>query len=501
MFQIATYPRLDLNSDLLVLFISETFVRRRQKSFSNFPQSIHPTLKQFFPLKDFKGELGESVLLYPKELQAIKRILILGIGDEKKIKDDDIRKLGKLISEKQERIAIKRVHLFLGNLDTCRSDIIRLLTEGIRFQKYRFEEFKSEPKKYRKTAARFIFLCTKKEYTPRFRKILLETQALLDSVDITRNLANLPSNHLTPAKLSAFVESHFKQYPHVSVDVLEPKKLATGKFNALLAVGKGSAETPRLIVIHYKPLKKRVKTLALVGKGVTFDSGGISIKPSANMEEMKYDMCGAAAVVGNMDYIAKTKPGFAVVGIIPAAENMPGGRAIKPGDVVEAFNGKTIEIINTDAEGRLILADALAYAEKTFKPDAMIDFATLTGACVVALGDKITGLFTASEKLSTILRESGDASGDRVWPLPISDLYKEELKSEVADMKNIGSRWGGAITAAKVLEYFTGGIPWAHVDMAGTSYDVKNIDYLGKGATGFGVRLIGRSLSQIEKIL
>ncbi len=501
MFQIATFPRLDLNSELFVLFISRDFAKRRVKTLEAFPETIRPALTHFFSYKDFKGELAETTFLYPVENESVKRILIIGLGDENKIESDEIRKLGKVISEKQEQTAVKRTHLFLGNLDTCRTDSIRYLSEGIRFHKYRFERFKTDAKKNRNNNARFIFLCTKKEYTPRFRKILLETQSLMDSVDITRNLANLPSNHLTPAKLSQFVESHFKQYDHISVDVLEPKKLATGKFNALLAVGQGSAEAPRLIVIHYKPAKKKAKTLALVGKGVTFDTGGISIKPAANMEEMKFDMCGAAAVIGSMDYIAKTRPGFSVVAVIPAAENMPGGRAVKPGDVVEAYNGKTIEIINTDAEGRLILADALAYAAQTFKPDAMIDFATLTGACVVALGDKMAGLFTASEKLNNVLREAGSISGDRVWPLPISDLYKKELESDVADIKNIGGRWGGAITAAKFLEYFTDKRAWAHVDMAGTAYNVKDIDYLGKGATGFGVRLIGRSLNQLEKIL
>ncbi len=501
MFQIATFPRLDLNSELLVLFISQSFAKRRTKSFEAFPEAVHSTLRHFFSYKDFKGKLAETAFLYPAENDSVKRILIIGLGDDTKIESDEIRRLGKVISEKQEQAAVKRVHLFLGNLDTCRTDSIRFLSEGIRYHKYRFEQFKTDVKPKKNANARFIFLCTKKEYTPRFRKILLETQSLMDSVDMTRNLANLPSNHLTPAKLSQFVEGHFKQYDRISVDVLEPKKLATGKFNALLAVGQGSAEAPRLIVIHYKASQKKAKTLALIGKGVTFDTGGISIKPAANMEEMKFDMCGAAAVIGSMDYIAKVQPGFSVVAVIPAAENMPGGRAIKPGDVVTAYNGKTIEIINTDAEGRLILADALAYAAETFKPHIMIDFATLTGACVVALGDKMAGLFSASGPLSNLLREAGTASGDRVWPLPVSDLYKKELDSDVADIKNIGSRWGGAITAAKFLEFFTDKRTWAHIDMAGTAYNVKDMEYLGKGATGFGVRLIGRSLPQIEKLL
>jgi leucyl aminopeptidase len=219
------------------------------------------------------------------------------------------------------------------------------------------------------------------------------------------------------------------------------------------------------------------------------------------MEEMKYDMSGAASVIGSMDIVSRLSPRFEVIGAIPAVENMPGGNAIKPGDVVTAFNGKTIEIINTDAEGRLILADALAYVEKEYSPQVMLDFATLTGSCMVALGDKRAGLFSNNEELSKLLKESGELAGERLWPMPMDDLYKKELESEVADIKNIGSRWGGAISAAKFLEEFVSKTTWAHIDMAGTANDIKHEDYLGKGATGFGTRLIGRALKLFEKYL
>ncbi len=500
MFQIATIPRLDLNTELFVVFVQEKFVKQRTKSYADFPKEIRGALQMLFSLRDFKGKLFNNRVIYPEKENGVKRILVVGTGEQIKLSPDEFRNLGKLVAEKQEELSVKRVHLCLANMGDFREDFIRYFSEGILFQKYRFEQFKSDKPSKRKNS-RFIFLCNRKEYTPRFRQILLETESIMNGVHITRDLANQPSNHLTPSALKDYVKRHFKEVRNIHITILDETELRHKRFGALLSVAKGSAEAPYLIIIHYKPVKKTTKKLVLVGKGVTFDSGGISIKPSANMEEMKYDMCGAAAVVGSMDVIAHFKPKFEVIAMIPAVENMPGGKASKPGDVVTAYNGKTIEIINTDAEGRLILADTLAYAAKEYKPKIMLDFATLTGACVVALGDKTAGLFSNSEKLTDLLKERGAFSGDRVWPMPMDDIYNKELESDAADLKNIGSRWGGAITAAKFLEYFVNDITWAHIDMAGTSYNVKNLDYLGKGATGFGTRLIGRSLKQLEKMI
>lgn len=500
MFQIATIPRVDLNTELFVVFVQEKFVKQRTKSYTDFPKEIREPLQTLFTQRDFKGKLFNSRILYPEKENGIKRILVVGIGEQAKLSSDDFRNLGKLVADKQEELSLKRVHMFLANMGSFREDFIRYFSEGILFQKYHFEQHKSEKPSKRKKS-RFIFLCNRTEYTPRFRQILLETESVMQGVVITRDLANQPSNHLTPRIFKNYVLKHFKNSRNIHTTILDEKELRQKKFGALLSVAKGSAEPPYLIIMHYKPAKKSTKRLMLVGKGVTFDSGGISIKPAANMEEMKYDMCGAAAVVGSMDVIARMKPKFEVVALIPAVENMPGGEASKPGDVVTAYNGKTIEIINTDAEGRLILADALAYAAKEYKPRVMLDFATLTGACVVALGDKRAGLFSNSEKLSLLLKERGEFSGDRVWPMPLDDIYNKDLESETADLKNIGSRWGGAVTAAKFLEHFTDSITWAHIDMAGTANDVKNMDYLGKGATGFGTRLLSRSLKQLEKIM
>lgn len=499
MFQIATLPRLDLNTELLIIFFEEKFVKQRQKSYLLFPDEVRKPLMTFFSMRDFKGKLNETALIYPANSESIKRILCVGIGSENKLTTDDYRNLGKLISEKQEELSVRRVHVLLTNMQYCREDLIRCFSEGVLFQQYRFDEYKTK-KKPKKRSARFIFLCNKIEYTPRFRQIILETESVMRGVAIARNLANQPANRLTPSHLKDYAVDLFKDHKNIEVRILGQKELEKQKFGALLAVAKGSVESPALIIIHYRPGKKTTKKVALVGKGVTFDSGGISIKPVANMEEMKFDMSGAAAVVGSMEVVASLKPKYEVIAVIPAVENMPGGKAVKPGDVVTAYNGKTIEVINTDAEGRLILADALAYVQKEFQPEFTIDFATLTGACVVALGDKTAGLFSNSDKLVKLLEESGRQSGDAVWSMPMDDIYNKDIESDVADLKNVGERWAGAITAAKFLEAFVNKQPWAHIDIAGTAYNVKHIDYLGKGATGFGVRLIGRSLKAFDKL-
>ncbi len=500
MFQIATLPRRGLRTSLLVIFMDQGFARKRQKDLSVFPEEIHQDLEDYFARKDFSGDAKESAIIYPRESQNIERILLVGLGKHPENSFDSFRALGFLVSEKQRQLKAKRTHIFMANLNFCREDFIRTFTEGVAFQRYRFDRFKSEPQK-REPAATFIFVCNKVEYTPRFRKIIIEVNAMMEGVRLTRDLANQPSNLLTPSALKQSVQKQFKDAPHFKVETLGKKQMQTLGMNALLAVAQGSSQEPFLITIHYKPNKKNAKKLALVGKGVTFDSGGISIKPAANMEEMKFDMSGAAAVVGIMEVVKRLKPDLEIFALIPTVENMPGGNAIKPGDIVKAYNGKTIEIINTDAEGRLILADALSYAEEKFKPDLMIDFATLTGACVVALGDKRAGLFTKDEKIRDLLFRAGETSGDKVWPMPLDDIYNKDLESNYADLKNVGSRWGGAITAAKFLEHFTGKAKWVHVDIAGTAYDVKHLEYYGKGATGFGPRLIGSLLKQFEKAL
>jgi leucyl aminopeptidase len=276
----------------------------------------------------------------------------------------------------------------------------------------------------------------------------------------------------------------------LKTSVKDERWLQQHQFGAMLAVAQGSNAKPRLVTLEYAP-KNAKQTVVLVGKGVTFDSGGINLKPSGSIETMKMDMSGAAAVAGTMLAVARLKPGLKVVGVMPLVENMPSGTAIRPGDIIRSHAGKTVEIGNTDAEGRLILIDAMAWAIKAYKPHTMIDLATLTGACVVALGEKIAGVFSKDQQLADEIVASGKATHERCWQLPLPDDYKELLKNEFADLNNVSSgRWGGAITAALFLSEFVGDTRWAHIDIAGPAWSKKASDYCGAGGTGFGVRLL-----------
>ncbi|MBY0463412.1 MAG: leucyl aminopeptidase, partial [Burkholderiales bacterium] len=313
---------------------------------------------------------------------------------------------------------------------------------------------------------------------------LVQAQALVNGIELAKEWANRPANHATPTLL-AEAASKLGKLKHVRVEVLGPKEVAQLGMGAFMAVAQGSEEPLRFIVIRYNGGSKQQAPVALVGKGITFDTGGISIKPAPEMDEMKFDMGGAASVLGAMQTIGELQPPINVVAVIPSCENMPDGRAIKPGDVVTSMSGQTIEILNTDAEGRLILCDALTYVAK-LKPSAVIDVATLTGACVIALGHVRTGLFTASAQLAEQLLAAGEGALDPCWQMPLDDEYGEGLKSNFADMANVAGRPGGAVSAAKFLQKFVGQLNWAHLDIAGTAWKSG----ASKGATGRPVGLL-----------
>ncbi|WP_395700845.1 leucyl aminopeptidase [Aquabacterium sp.] len=312
--------------------------------------------------------------------------------------------------------------------------------------------------------------------------------AIVEGVTLARELANRPGNHCTPTMLADEARK-MSRAQGLRVEVMDKKAIEKLGMGSFLAVAQGSAEPPRFIVMHYegvpKGAAKNAAPVVLVGKGITFDTGGISLKPGPEMDEMKFDMGGAASVIGTMRAIAQLKPKVNVIGVIAATENMPGGRAVKPGDVVTSMSGQTIEILNTDAEGRLILCDALTYTER-FKPAAVVDIATLTGACVIALGNVRSGLFSADDGLATELQAAGDAALDPCWRMPVDEDYDEALKSNFADMGNIGGRAGGAVTAAMFLKRFTAKLRWAHLDIAGTAWKSG----AAKGATGRPVGLL-----------
>jgi len=311
-----------------------------------------------------------------------------------------------------------------------------------------------------------------------------QAQALVKGIELAKEWANRPANHATPTHLAQAAKSLAK-HPSIQCNVLGPREVERLGMGSFLSVARGASEPLRFIVLHYTSGKSKDAPVVLVGKGITFDTGGISMKPAAEMDEMKFDMSGAASVLGVFEALAHLRPQVNVVGLIPATENMPDGQAVKPGDVVTSMSGQTIEILNTDAEGRLVLCDALTYAER-FKPRAVIDIATLTGACVIALGAVRSGLFTADDGLAASLSQAGEASGDLCWRMPLDDDYAEGLKSRFADVANVAGRAAGSVTAAKFLQRFASKFPWAHLDIAGTAWRSG----AAKGATGRPVGLL-----------
>jgi leucyl aminopeptidase len=326
---------------------------------------------------------------------------------------------------------------------------------------------------------------------------LEEGQKVGNSVNFARKLADLPGNILTPTKFVEEIQKLQKKYDW-EVEILHKAQLEKLGMHALLAVSAGAFNKPYLAIIKNNQNQNHEK-IALVGKGVTFDSGGISLKPSKNMEEMKYDMCGAAAVLAGMKAVSEAQLPVNLIGAIPLVENLPSGTAIRPGDIVKSYSGKTIEIINTDAEGRLILADAISYVVKNYEPDILVDLATLTGAVVVALGHTDAGLVSNDKSLIDELQQSGNISGERVWPLPIWEEHSDFMKSNIADLRNTSKESGaGAITAAAFLKQFVGSTRWAHIDIAGTAWGMVERSYRPKGATGFGVKLLYHWLKNIH---
>ena len=371
----------------------------------------------------------------------------------------------------------------------------RTFVEGLFLGNYSFDKYKKDKKSEKPLEVYFYADESKK-----LNSAIAKSVNLMESVNFTKDLQNEPSNALVPSVLAERISQALKA-AKLKVKIFDEKEIKKRKMGGVLAVGSGSNNPPRFIVLEYNgsTKKNKSKRVALVGKGVTFDSGGISIKPSSNMGEMKADMSGAAVVAGTILAAAKTKLPVNLLGVIPSVENMPSGKSFKPGDIVTTASGKSIEIIDTDAEGRVILSDALDYASKE-KPDVIIDLATLTGACVVALGEFVGGLFTKDDKLAEALYNAGQQTFDRLWRLPLWDDFNYMISTDVADVKNLGSRWGGAITAAKFLENFVDKkIPWAHLDIAGPAIANDFNNYTKKYMTGFGVRLLFEYLENVVK--
>jgi leucyl aminopeptidase len=437
---------------------------------------------------DITGRLGQSLLLHNLSGTISERVLIIGCGKERELDEKQFRKVIAISQKALKDTGAQEAMSYLTELNVKGRDLswkIKQIAEYSNYLEYEFSEFKSKKSKAIKPIKRIILAVPSRKELVLGEQAINEGAALAKGIKLTRDVANRPANICTPTHLAEQAEKLAKSYKKLKVTVLDETDMKKLGMNSLLSVSQGSAQPAKLISLEYNGGKPNEKPAVLVGKGVTFDTGGISIKPSPAMDEMKYDMCGAASVRGTVNAVAEMDLPINMVGIIPAVENMPSSTASKPGDIFTSMSGQTIEVLNTDAEGRLILCDAITYSEK-FNPDVVIDIATLTGACVIALGKHASGLLSNHNPLANDLLHAGEQSGDRAWQLPLWDEYDQQLSSNFADMANIGGRDAGTITAACFLSRFAKKLRWAHLDIAGTAW----LSGKNKGATGRPVSLL-----------
>ena len=449
---------------------------------------------------EFTGKLNQILMLHLRGGIPARRILLVGLGKKKEVGTEKIRQAMGSAGRSIREAGIKSFSTPLhgrGQNKISPSESAQSIVEGCLLGLYQFTAYRTEKRDEIKEVSQITLVDRTGGKIAEVAGGSRSGQILAEAVNFVRDLCNHPSNVVTPSRLAEEARTLAREFG-LTCRVIEKNEAESLGMGAFLSVARGSLEPPKFIILEYRGGKKRDAPIVIVGKSVTFDSGGISIKPAEKMEQMKTDMSGGATVLGTMKALAQFRLPISVVGILPATENMPSGTAVKPGDVVRAMSGKTIEVINTDAEGRMILADALAYAAR-YKPSAIVDLATLTGACVVALGSHATGVMGTNPKLIERIKAAGEHCGERVWELPLWDVYHEQIKSDVADMKNVGGRGGGAITAAAFLRQFVGDTPWAHLDIAGTSWNDEARPYAPKGATGVGVRLLIQWLTEMSR--
>jgi leucyl aminopeptidase len=450
------------------------------------PEGLSKVLSGAYPVEDLKHKAGESALVYLNEGGGPRRVLLLGAGKASGFDLEATRRFAGHAVRAAESVGVSSLTTYLGS--DVSVDAVQAATEGAVLAAWRFTEMKSPDEGDTPTDVEDFEVMVDPADLDTAAAGVRVGDVVGRAANFARTLQSRPGNVATPSHL-ADEASRMAGEHGLEVTVMGPKELEAERMYALLAVAQGSDEEPRLIVLRHNGGTDNEAPLVLVGKGLTFDAGGISIKPASGMEEMIFDMSGGAAVIGAMQAIGELNVPLNVVGIVPSSENLLSGRAMKPGDIIRSREGKTIEVVNTDAEGRLILADALSYAQG-LDPAAIVDCATLTGSVVIALGHHAAAVFGTDEELIGELREAGDRSGERCWPLPLWDDYRRQIDSSVADLVNIGGRPGGSITAACFLREFVGECRWAHLDVAGTAYGEGKLSYQRKGAAGFPTRLL-----------
>ena len=450
-------------------------------------------LEKMIKSGDVTGKNKELHVIYIPHTP-LRRIILIGLGKKQEVNLEKIREGAALGARKAEALKLRRISFWLDEQtfhDVSAVDMAAAVVEGVTLGTYKFRSFKTKDDEETAELAEFNLWFQGQTSMDAVKKAVREAEIVSRAVWFARDLVSAPANVMTPENMSRKALDMGKKRKMIRVTVLDEKKMKILKMNGILGVAQGSRETAQFIIMEYKGkgTKKGEKPVVLVGKGLTFDTGGISLKPAGNMEEMKTDMAGGAAVMGTMMAAADLHLPLTIIGLIPATENMPGGQAYKPGDVLHTMSGQTVEVISTDAEGRLILADALWYARR-YEPAAIIDVATLTGACIIALGDLVMGMMGTDDKMKAVLKDAAEKTGEKLWELPLWEEYEEALKSDVADMKNVGGRSGGAITAGSFLRKFVVDYPWVHLDIAGPSWLKKDRAYIPKGASGVGVRLL-----------
>ncbi len=464
--------------DALILPLAEDSLKREEGP-------LAPLLERLRSSGEWKGEAGEILVLYGCDLVAAERLILMGLGKREDLDPDRTRRsvLKALRSLKGGKL--RRLAAVSANLpDEAR--FVTMAVDGALMSTFDPGAYKSKNNRVAEIEE-LVFLLSDRADLRRFAALYEKAQVYGEAVNLARRLTHEPGNRMTP-EVFAEEAREAAEAVGLKVTVFDETAIREAGLEAVLAVASGSEHPPRFVVMEHRGKKDREKPICLVGKGVTFDAGGISLKPAQSMEEMKSDKAGASAVVGAMQAVARLGVPRAAVAVIPVVENLPGGRAQRPGDVIRCHGGKTVEVINTDAEGRLILADAISWAKARYSPTEIVDIATLTGACVIALGHVRAGFFSNDEKLVRRFLDAAGRSYEKFWRLPLDPEYREDLKSDIADLRNVGQKWGGAITAAKFLEEFVGDTPWVHIDMAGV--DLFQGDQKSEGPRGFGVRTL-----------
>lgn len=444
--------------------------------YSDINKPLNGMISQVISSGEFEGNHNDVCLLHTAGKINPARVLLIGLGESKEATRDRLRQAGGKAASYLRGLKVQSAALSTRLISALGLSPLDFM-EGCLLADYDFSKYKKE-RTYRTAANKFTVLTH--DDLDRELKI---TETVASAVHFARDLVNTPSNEMTPSLLVRAARSLRK----VSVKVIDEKEARKLGMGAYLSVARGSDEPPKFIVIRYKT--RNIKPVVLIGKSITFDSGGISLKPSEGMEKMKYDMAGGAAVLGVMKAVSEGKVPAHIIGVLPAAENLPGGSASKPGDVVKTMSGKTVEIISTDAEGRLTIADSIEYA-KRFGPSAIIDIATLTGACSIAFGNEAAAMMGNEEALMEKMKKASEETAENVWQMPLFDAYKDYIKSDVADLKNTSGRSGSLASSAYFLKEFAGDTPWVHLDIAGTAWTDKDRHYTPKGATGMGVRLL-----------